>query len=142
MVRKAHHPAERASELGMRWIQYPAVHHLLGKRKRRLEAGDVNLKIMQAVWLNQLSGVYHHSAMEFPDLGEHCSENSCKQLDFLPMRCDACEEIFCKDHISYANHKCMSSYKKDVQVPVRTLLRTRERYLQTNARKEAASRKK
>ncbi|KAL6102570.1 zfand2b [Pungitius sinensis] len=56
--------------------------------------------------------------MEFPDLGEHCSENTCKRLDFLPMRCDACQEIFCKDHITYANHKCMSSYKKDVQVPV------------------------
>lgn len=28
------------------------------------------------------------------------------------MRCDACQEIFCKDHITYANHKCMSSYKK------------------------------
>lgn len=56
--------------------------------------------------------------MEFPDLGEHCTEKSCKRLDFLPMRCDACEEIFCKDHITYANHKCTSSYKKDVQVPV------------------------
>ncbi|KAK9534711.1 hypothetical protein VZT92_007141 [Zoarces viviparus] len=56
--------------------------------------------------------------MEFPDLGEHCSEKTCKRLDFLPMRCDACQEIFCKDHITYATHKCMSSYKKDVQVPV------------------------
>lgn len=82
--------------------------------------------------------------MEFPDLGEHCSEKTCKRLgefkahshvpsivyvsrfgwnfnnnnnfvdntDFLPMRCDACQEIFCKDHITYANHKCTSSYKK------------------------------
>uniref|UniRef100_G3PLV6 Zinc finger, AN1-type domain 2A n=1 Tax=Gasterosteus aculeatus aculeatus TaxID=481459 RepID=G3PLV6_GASAC len=49
--------------------------------------------------------------MEFPDLGEHCSENTCKRLDFLPMRCDACEEIFCKDHITYLN-------REDVQVPV------------------------
>ncbi|XP_078414692.1 AN1-type zinc finger protein 2A isoform X2 [Cetorhinus maximus] len=56
--------------------------------------------------------------MEFPDLGKHCSENSCKRLDFLPMKCDACSQIFCKDHISYAQHKCTSSYKKDVQVPV------------------------
>ncbi|XP_035627013.1 AN1-type zinc finger protein 2A-like isoform X2 [Oncorhynchus keta] len=62
--------------------------------------------------------------MEFPNLGDHCSENSCKQLDFLPMRCDACEEIFCKDHITYANHKCMSSYKKDIQVPVCPLCNT------------------
>ncbi|XP_060946295.1 AN1-type zinc finger protein 2A isoform X1 [Limanda limanda] len=56
--------------------------------------------------------------MEFPDLGEHCSENTCKRLDFLPMRCDACQEIFCKDHITYATHQCTSSYKKDIQVPV------------------------
>uniref|UniRef100_A0A4W5L6X4 Zinc finger, AN1-type domain 2A n=1 Tax=Hucho hucho TaxID=62062 RepID=A0A4W5L6X4_9TELE len=66
--------------------------------------------------------------MEFPDLGEHCSENSCKQLDFLPMRCDACEEIFCKDHITYANHKfvCMLSIdpNRDIQVPVCPLCNT------------------
>ncbi|KAJ8391861.1 hypothetical protein AAFF_G00084770 [Aldrovandia affinis] len=62
--------------------------------------------------------------MEFPDLGEHCSEESCKLLDFLPMKCDACEEIFCKDHITYTNHKCTSAYKKDVQVPVCPLCNT------------------
>uniref|UniRef100_A0A8D0HSD0 AN1-type domain-containing protein n=1 Tax=Sphenodon punctatus TaxID=8508 RepID=A0A8D0HSD0_SPHPU len=28
--------------------------------------------------------------------------------DFLPLKCDACEEVFCKDHITY----------KDVQVPI------------------------
>lgn len=50
VVREAHHPAERASELGVRRIQYPAVHHPAGKRKRRLEAGDANLKSMQRVW--------------------------------------------------------------------------------------------
>ncbi|KAG7491985.1 hypothetical protein MATL_G00009660 [Megalops atlanticus] len=66
----------------------------------------------------------HQSAMEFPDLGEHCSEKSCKRLDFLPMKCDACEDIFCKDHITYANHKCTSAYKKDVQVPVCPLCNT------------------
>jgi hypothetical protein len=48
MVREAHHPAERASELGMRRLQYPAVHHpAAGERERRLEAGDVDLKSMQ-----------------------------------------------------------------------------------------------
>ncbi|XP_067859031.1 AN1-type zinc finger protein 2A isoform X2 [Heptranchias perlo] len=56
--------------------------------------------------------------MEFPDLGNHCSENSCKRLDFLPMKCDACAQIFCKDHITYTMHKCTSAYKKDIQVPV------------------------
>ncbi|XP_064637658.1 AN1-type zinc finger protein 2A-like [Lineus longissimus] len=56
--------------------------------------------------------------MELPSLGENCSENSCKQLDFLPMKCDACFKIFCKDHIHYELHRCTESYKKDNQVPV------------------------
>ncbi|KAM4024273.1 AN1-type zinc finger protein 2A [Anomaloglossus baeobatrachus] len=56
--------------------------------------------------------------MELPDLGEHCTEVTCKQLDYLPMKCDACEDLFCKDHITYNHHKCPSAYKKDVQVPV------------------------
>ncbi|KAM9304900.1 AN1-type zinc finger protein 2B [Gastrophryne carolinensis] len=62
--------------------------------------------------------------MEFPDLGKHCSELTCKQLDFLPLKCDACELIFCKDHITYVQHKCSSAYKKDVQVPVCPLCNT------------------
>ncbi|KAM9305495.1 AN1-type zinc finger protein 2A [Gastrophryne carolinensis] len=56
--------------------------------------------------------------MEFPDLGRHCSEVTCRQLDFLPLKCDACEDLFCKDHITYDQHKCAAAYKKDVQVPV------------------------
>ncbi|XP_067385540.1 AN1-type zinc finger protein 2B isoform X2 [Emydura macquarii macquarii] len=56
--------------------------------------------------------------MEFPDLGAHCSEPTCKRLDFLPLKCDACEQIFCTDHITYTQHQCTSAYKKDVQVPV------------------------
>ncbi|XP_052610209.1 AN1-type zinc finger protein 2A [Peromyscus californicus insignis] len=56
--------------------------------------------------------------MEFPDLGKHCSEPTCKQLDFLPITCDACKEDFCKDHFSYWSHKCPFAFKKDVQVPV------------------------
>lgn len=56
--------------------------------------------------------------MEFPNLGEHCSESTCNRLDFLPLKCDACAAIFCTDHISYASHGCPSAYKKDVQVPV------------------------
>ncbi|XP_046601652.1 AN1-type zinc finger protein 2A isoform X1 [Neodiprion lecontei] len=56
--------------------------------------------------------------MEFPNLGEHCSEKTCNRLQFLPLKCDACEAIFCTDHISYTGHACPSAYKKDVQVPV------------------------
>lgn len=56
--------------------------------------------------------------MEFPNLGDHCCEKTCNRLDFLPLKCDACETIFCTDHISYLGHSCPSAYKKDVQVPV------------------------
>uniref|UniRef100_A0A8D0PYH8 AN1-type domain-containing protein n=1 Tax=Sus scrofa TaxID=9823 RepID=A0A8D0PYH8_PIG len=56
--------------------------------------------------------------MEFPDLGKHCSEETCRQLDFLPLRCDACKQDFCKDHFACAAHNCPLAYKKDVQVPV------------------------
>ncbi|XP_064370874.1 AN1-type zinc finger protein 2B isoform X3 [Dromaius novaehollandiae] len=62
--------------------------------------------------------------MEFPDLGAHCSEPACKRLDFLPLKCDACEQIFCTDHVAYAQHRCTSAYKKDVQVPVCPLCNT------------------
>ncbi|XP_077559043.1 AN1-type zinc finger protein 2A isoform X1 [Haemaphysalis longicornis] len=56
--------------------------------------------------------------MEFPDLGQHCSENSCKILDFLPLKCDACRNIYCKDHFQYRQHGCSAGVGKDVQVPV------------------------
>ncbi|KAL8616827.1 hypothetical protein ACOMHN_017864 [Nucella lapillus] len=62
--------------------------------------------------------------MEFPDLGKNCSNPSCKQLDFLPMKCDACGKTFCKDHIQYDTHSCPESYRKDNQVPVCPLCNT------------------
>jgi len=56
--------------------------------------------------------------MEFPNLGDHCSEKSCNRLDFLPLRCNACKSIYCTSHISYVKHSCPSAHEKDVQVPV------------------------
>jgi len=51
-------------------------------------------------------------------MGSHCEESSCKQLDYLPMKCDACSRLFCKDHLLYDDHTCSGKYKKDIQVPV------------------------
>ncbi|XP_055839405.1 AN1-type zinc finger protein 2A [Episyrphus balteatus] len=56
--------------------------------------------------------------MEFPHLGKHCSEKSCHKLDFLPMKCDSCDKVFCSEHFSYMKHSCPGAYKKDFQVPV------------------------
>ncbi|XP_044749323.1 AN1-type zinc finger protein 2A-like [Coccinella septempunctata] len=56
--------------------------------------------------------------MEFPHLGKQCSEPTCKRLDFLPIKCDACNEIFCGDHYQFRNHNCRNVHTKDNQVPV------------------------
>ncbi|XP_071039236.1 AN1-type zinc finger protein 2A isoform X2 [Parasteatoda tepidariorum] len=56
--------------------------------------------------------------MEFPNLGSHCFEKSCNRLDFLPVKCDACSNVFCYDHFQYNKHSCNKGYQKDVQVPV------------------------
>jgi len=56
--------------------------------------------------------------MEFPHLGKHCSEKSCNKLDFLPMKCDACNSIFCSEHFNYSKHSCPSAHQKSVQVPI------------------------
>jgi predicted nucleic acid binding AN1-type Zn finger protein len=56
--------------------------------------------------------------MEFPELGTHCSSPICSRLDFLPIECDACHKIFCKDHSPYEQHQCQLSYTKDARVPV------------------------
>ncbi|XP_004922831.1 AN1-type zinc finger protein 2A-like isoform X1 [Bombyx mandarina] len=56
--------------------------------------------------------------MEFPHLGKNCSYESCNKLDFLPMKCGACREVFCADHFAYAKHECPEPNVRDVQVPV------------------------
>lgn len=62
--------------------------------------------------------------MEFPGLGENCSIASCKQLDFLPVKCDVCHKVFCKNHYSYAQHNCPEAYRRDNQVPICPLCNT------------------
>lgn len=46
----------------------------------------------------------------------HCSVPTCHQLDFLPFRCDACGEVFCKDHFAHARHQCRRANSASVQV--------------------------
>ena len=38
--------------------------------------------------------------------------------DFLPMKCDLCQNIYCLDHFRYESHSCPNSYEKDNQVPI------------------------
>lgn len=55
--------------------------------------------------------------MELPHLGEHCAKSDCHKLDFLPVKCDACNGIFCNEHFSYISHNCSKAYEKNNQVP-------------------------
>ncbi|KAJ3558058.1 hypothetical protein NM688_g1136 [Phlebia brevispora] len=43
--------------------------------------------------------------MSLPEIGAHCSLESCHVNDFLPIRC-RCDLLFCKDHISPEAHSC------------------------------------
>ncbi|CAH4034952.1 unnamed protein product [Pieris brassicae] len=55
--------------------------------------------------------------MEFPHIGKNCCYKSCNKLDFLPMKCDACKEVYCSDHFAYIKHECPAPNSRDVQVP-------------------------
>ncbi|XP_017047613.1 AN1-type zinc finger protein 2A [Drosophila ficusphila] len=61
--------------------------------------------------------------MEFPHLGQHCSEPTCNRLDFLPVKCDSCDKVFCASHYNYERHNCPSAHRKNVQVPICPLCR-------------------
>jgi hypothetical protein len=58
--------------------------------------------------------------MEMPTLGKHCSLKSCNRLDFLPVTCTFCKEIFCTDHgYTTTAHACPKKNEiKDVKVEV------------------------
>ncbi|CAG2116298.1 unnamed protein product, partial [Medioppia subpectinata] len=56
--------------------------------------------------------------MEFPHLGQHCSHEECHRLDFLPVKCDLCANVYCLDHYSYESHKCPNAHHLDNQVPI------------------------
>lgn len=56
--------------------------------------------------------------MELPDLGVHCAVTTCNQLDFLPVKCDACKSRYCNDHWTYDAHTCPQKHTRNVQVPV------------------------
>ncbi|XP_067626213.1 AN1-type zinc finger protein 2A [Eurosta solidaginis] len=56
--------------------------------------------------------------MEFPHLGQHCNEATCNRLDFLPFKCDSCNEVFCSTHFNYDKHSCVGPRRQDMQVPI------------------------
>ncbi len=55
--------------------------------------------------------------MELSGVGKHCEVTNCKQLDFLPFKCDGCQKVFCAEHRKYESHKCGTPKVKDKVVP-------------------------
>jgi AN1-type zinc finger protein 1 len=43
---------------------------------------------------------------DLESIGAHCQMPYCRQLDFLPFRCDSCHSTFCLDHRSETSHHC------------------------------------
>ncbi|KAI5064135.1 hypothetical protein GOP47_0020805 [Adiantum capillus-veneris] len=54
----------------------------------------------------------------FPELGAHCNQDDCHQLDFLPFTCDSCKKTFCLEHRSYSAHNCTKDGMKDTKVTI------------------------
>ena len=87
-----------------------------GVKNSKFQILIVNYCVKNILWYLLKSKQNCCDKMELPHLGKHCSEKTCRLLDFLPMKCDACGQIFCKDHLHYDDHNCSSSYKKNIQV--------------------------
>ncbi|KAF7233050.1 hypothetical protein EG68_11300 [Paragonimus skrjabini miyazakii] len=51
------------------------------------------------------------------DIGAHCAYIDCKQIDFLPIQCDACKQIFCKLHSSMISHHCTEERRTVASLP-------------------------
>ncbi|KJE95962.1 hypothetical protein CAOG_06345 [Capsaspora owczarzaki ATCC 30864] len=59
----------------------------------------------------------HEDAQDLLSFGTHCDVKDCRQLDFLPFRCDSCTQTFCLDHRTYESHKCSAAPNQDIRIP-------------------------
>ena len=46
------------------------------------------------------------SVGEVEAIGAHCQMTFCRQLDFLPFKCESCHGSFCLDHRTETAHSC------------------------------------
>jgi len=53
---------------------------------------------------------------DFSDHGQHCSYPYCNQKDFLPLTCDLCSKVLCREHLRYEDHECPHRARKDARV--------------------------
>ncbi len=75
--------------------------------------------------------------MEFSDIGEHCSDPTCKQQDYLPFKCDVCDKYYCLNHRKHGcedknNNVIVINNDKKVKLPVCSQKRCKECILVDN----------
>lgn len=51
-------------------------------------------------------------------IGQHCSHEDCRQIDFLPFQCDCCQRVYCLQHRTYEAHKCPNSGSRTTAIIV------------------------
>jgi hypothetical protein len=59
--------------------------------------------------------------MEFSTVGKHCSNPICKQHDYLPFRCETCNEYYCLNHRFHGcenNNNNIVTEKKRHNLPI------------------------
>ena len=52
-------------------------------------------------------------SLDFVNLGKHCSLENCHRDDYLPFKCDCCEDFFCAEHRLAPDHSCKQIHKLD-----------------------------
>ena len=59
--------------------------------------------------------------MDDDKIGKHCTDLTCRQRDYLPIKCKYCSKYYCADHYSVESHKCpehMKAAKKVFSCPL------------------------
>ncbi|CAG8592607.1 2155_t:CDS:2 [Diversispora eburnea] len=46
--------------------------------------------------------------MELLNIGRHCSNTDCNQLDYLPFKCQHCRNYYCGEHSKPKQHSCIN----------------------------------
>jgi|688.fasta_scaffold385359_2 predicted nucleic acid binding AN1-type Zn finger protein len=49
-------------------------------------------------------------------IGIHCADPTCRQKDYLPIKCKYCSTVYCADHYSIGSHNCQEYSKQMKQV--------------------------
>lgn len=60
----------------------------------------------------------HTSSADLLSLGQNCSCPDCKQIDFLPFKCDCCGRVFCLEHRTYQAHACSAAGSRETSTIV------------------------